>query len=148
MSRSRFTLAFDHHNMVPAPAGVATPHVIFKTEDGILSCYGTTVPTDDVAGYAKGCEFYHTDGGVNDKLYVNEGDADNCDFISASGEGLIQIASVDITADEIRALYSDPKEIIAAPGENKFIEFISVVLFHDQNGATFDVTSEMEFRYG
>ncbi|KKM16493.1 hypothetical protein LCGC14_1685280 [marine sediment metagenome] len=49
MSRTRYTLAFDHHNMVPAPAGSAVVQTIFKSEDGILLAYGSTVP-DGLAG--------------------------------------------------------------------------------------------------
>jgi len=84
MSRSRFTLAFDHHNMTPAPAGVATVQTVFKSEDGILLCYGITKPTDSVTGYATGCLFLHTDGGDATALYVNEGDADSCTFKAAT----------------------------------------------------------------
>lgn len=77
---TEFNIEYELHNMVPAPAGVATPHVIYKTEDGILDCYGTTVPSDEATGYATGCIFRHTDGGDGTSLYVNEGDEDSCDF--------------------------------------------------------------------
>lgn len=77
---SEFTMAHELHNMVAAPAGVATIQVIYRSEDGILLCYGITKPTDDTAGYAKGCLFLHTDGDEGDMFYINEGDADDCDF--------------------------------------------------------------------
>lgn len=75
MSRSRFTLGYDHHNMVPAAVGDATVKVIWKTEDGIMHCYGTTVPTDGTAGYASGCIFHHSDADVLFSGVVDSGDA-------------------------------------------------------------------------
>lgn len=41
---------------------------------------GATVPTDGDAGYAKGCSFVHTDGGVATTTYINEGSDTSCDF--------------------------------------------------------------------
>jgi hypothetical protein len=41
---------------------------------------GTTVPADATAGYAPGCIFIHTDGGVGTTLYINEGTYASCDF--------------------------------------------------------------------
>jgi len=71
---------FEAENMVPAPAGNATARAIFTIEDGIMLAYGTTVPSDGTAGYALGCLFIHTDGGVGTMLYCNEGTAGSCDF--------------------------------------------------------------------
>jgi len=85
MSRTRYTLAFDHANMVPAPAGTAAVKVIFKSEDGILICYGKTVP-GAVAGYAQGCVFQHIDGSAGGTLYFNEGDDTTADFNVVIGE--------------------------------------------------------------
>ncbi len=86
MARTRYTLAFDHHNMVPAPAGKAAVQTIFKSEDGILLAYGITLP-DGLAGYSPGCLFFHTDGGDGTALYVNEGTVTTSDF------NLITVAS-------------------------------------------------------
>jgi hypothetical protein len=47
---------------------------------GILLCYGTTVPTDGTAGYAKGCLFFHIDGSAGTMLYCNEGTSSSSDF--------------------------------------------------------------------
>lgn len=61
--------------------------VILKDENGnILLASGATVPTDDEKGFAKGCIFIDTSGGVATTFYVNEGDEDDCDFnVSAGG---------------------------------------------------------------
>lgn len=47
---------------------------------GHLLAWGDTVPTDADTGYATGCLFFHLDGSADDALYINEGDADSCDF--------------------------------------------------------------------
>lgn len=51
---------------------------------GILQAYGTTVPTDGTAGYAKGCLFFHIDGSAGTMLYCNEGTGTSCDFDAVS----------------------------------------------------------------
>lgn len=139
MSRTRYTLAFDHANMVPAPAGTVAVKTIFKSEDGILQCYGTTVPTDDASGYAKGCLFYHTDGDINDKLYVNDGDADDCDFNTVGGEGAIRHGVHEITNGEVLTMYEDNSNkghlLLIAPGTGKIIEPISVLVKHNVSTA-------------
>ena len=76
---SRFTLAFDHHNMVPGPAASSTVQVIFKSEDGIMLCYGTaadTVLNGHAAGtYAPGCIYIKVVAGGTSILYLNTGAA-------------------------------------------------------------------------
>lgn len=52
---------------------------------GVMSCYGTTKPTDGADGYAPGCLFHHTDGGAGTALYVNEGTISSCDFNAVAG---------------------------------------------------------------
>ncbi|MFW5923417.1 MAG: hypothetical protein ACOCSQ_03425 [Planctomycetota bacterium] len=48
--------------------------------EGYLLAWGDEVPSDDESGYMTGCLFFHLDGSADDALYVNEGDADDCDF--------------------------------------------------------------------
>ena len=48
--------------------------------DGAIEVRGTSVPTDATAGYAKGCLYIKTDGGIGSTLYVNEGSNTSCDF--------------------------------------------------------------------
>jgi len=87
MPADRASLAYHHDNMRAAPAGIADPQVIWKTEDGILQCYGKTVPTDaTVNKYAPGCLFFHVDGsGLVDVLYMNVGTYASCNFDPIAG---------------------------------------------------------------
>jgi hypothetical protein len=71
---------YTHENMIAAPAGVATPKVIYKSQDGILLCYGTTFPPDASVGYAPGCLFLNVSGSAGTSLYLNEGTAASSDF--------------------------------------------------------------------
>lgn len=80
----RYDMGFNLDNMVPAPAGTATPKVMFKSEDGIMQCYGTTVPSDEAEGYAPSCIFHKVDGTTLDTvLYVNIGTKASCNFDAA-----------------------------------------------------------------
>jgi hypothetical protein len=68
------------HDMVPGPAAVAAVRVIHATEDGILDCYGLTVPSEGATGYAPGCLFRHIDGTTISKLYCNISTKASADF--------------------------------------------------------------------
>lgn len=46
----------------------------------VTRCKGTVAITDAGAGYAKGCEYTKTDGGVATTKYYNEGSTSSCDF--------------------------------------------------------------------
>jgi hypothetical protein len=60
---------------------------------------GDTVPADGTDGYSPGCLFFHTDGGDNSSLYVNEGTSSSCDFNpQAVAQPLASGAGVGITA--------------------------------------------------
>lgn len=80
MSANRSNIGWHLHNMIGAPAGVAAQKTIFKSEDGKLITYGTTVPTDAATGYAEGCIFIKTDGSAGAQIYINEGSDTSCDF--------------------------------------------------------------------
>jgi len=67
-------------DFVPAPAAAAAPRTIYKSDDGILICYGTTVPTDADTGYAPGCIFIDADSTGTAWVYINEGTLASCDF--------------------------------------------------------------------
>jgi len=75
MPANRANIAWYLDNMISAPAGVATVKTIFKSEDGILLCYGTTDISDNTVGYASGCVFIKVGqtAGADKGIYVNEG---------------------------------------------------------------------------
>ena len=80
MSRSRYTLAFDHNNMVPAPAGSATVQTMFKSEDGVLMCWGTGTPPTTASTYAEGCLYFKVNDASGNTLYKNYGTYASPDF--------------------------------------------------------------------
>ena len=43
----------------------------------------------------------------------------------------VQVATVSLTNAELKDLAANPKELVAAPGAGKFIEFLGATLFHD-----------------
>jgi hypothetical protein len=53
-------------------------------------------------------------------------------------EDVIQVAEVTLTNAEIKALNATPKELVAAPGAGKFIEFVGAVLYHDYGSEVLD----------
>lgn len=61
---------------------VGSVKVLLKDSDGnILKATGTTVPSDGVAGYAKGCLFIDTDVGAGTSgIYENVGTTTACNF--------------------------------------------------------------------
>lgn len=68
---SAFTIQDELANMIAGNPAQAAPRIVYKSEDGILSCYGTTVPTD-ANTFAPGCKFLKvTDSG--DVEYTNKG---------------------------------------------------------------------------
>lgn len=59
----------------------------------ISRCSGTvTNPTDGGAGFAVGCVYVQTDGGVGSTMYVNEGSTTSCDF------NVVESAASNVTA--------------------------------------------------
>ena len=75
---------------------VGTPSVVvleYNISSHVSRAHGASVPTDGDAGYAKGCVFVKTGGGVGTTFYINEGSTSSADFnVSAGG------ATGDITA--------------------------------------------------
>ncbi len=60
---------------------------------------GTTVPTDATSGYATGCIFMDTDGGVGTSFYINEGTSSSCDFNAMVGtDALGNATATSLTA--------------------------------------------------
>lgn len=66
--------------------GTPTVRVLdYNNDDKVLRASGATVPTDADTGYAKGCVFIQTDGGVGSTIYINEGTAASADFNAIGG---------------------------------------------------------------
>lgn len=160
MSRTRFTLPFDLHNMVPGPAASTTVQVVYKNEDGILLCYGTSavsvLQAEAADTYAPGCIYIRTVSGGDSVSYVNQGAAgavanfdvvliESADIVTQAmieddaidsarlDESVIQTVSKTYTATQIRAM-GTAVELVAAPGSGKAIEFIDAYLFLDYSG--------------
>ncbi len=77
---------------------VGTPVVEVLEVDSnrdVLLARGATVPTDADAGYAKGCKFIKTDGGVATTVYLNEGSATSADFnaVESSASTITSVAA-------------------------------------------------------
>jgi hypothetical protein len=60
-------------------------NIIFKDDRGVLLSVGATLPSDGDSGYAKGCMFIVSSGGINTTMFVNDGDESACDFNTALG---------------------------------------------------------------
>lgn len=77
---SRYKQAFDLHNMVSAPAPSTTVQVIYKTEKGIMLCYGTAAHTvleaEAANTYAPGCIYIRALAAGTSVMYFNIGAAD------------------------------------------------------------------------
>lgn len=59
--------------------------MVYDTDGDILWAKGTDVPTDNTAGYAKGCLFIDTNVSAGTTgLYVNVGTTAECDFDAVS----------------------------------------------------------------
>lgn len=70
------TAGNDHK--VGTPTSVKVTRV--NAARNVTEANGTTVPTDADTGFAKGCIFLKTDGGVGTTIYINEGDDTSADF--------------------------------------------------------------------
>ena len=64
-------------------------------------------------------------------------------------ESTVQYAEVEISAAEILALFTTPKELVAAPGAGKLLEFISLLLAYDWGTAAYTVVgaTNLQVRY-
>lgn len=62
-------------------------------------------------------------------------------------ENTIQYASVTITNAQLLAIRATPKELVAAPGAGKSLEFVSAVLFFDYTAAYTETTDNLAVKY-
>lgn len=92
--------------------------VVFKNEDGhVLLCYGTTVPTADSVGFAKGCLFIKTDAADGTKgLYENQGTNALSDFNLIGSISSAEIGDGQVTLAKL-ATGVAPSHVVKFAGE-------------------------------
>ena len=91
MPRTRAQIAFDLHNMVPGPASSAIIRTIFKTEEGVMLCYGlsaiSVLQGEAANTYAPGCIYIKSLAAGTSISYINVGASDavaNFEVIASS----------------------------------------------------------------
>ena len=81
----------------------------------------------------------HSGGESGSKLKGSEALIDDS-VPSAKLEGsVVKYADVEISSAEILALYTTPKELVAAPGAGKVLEFISLLMALDYNATAYTI---------
>lgn len=132
----------------------------FDVNSNITACNGTVVITDGAAGYAKGCKYIKTNAGAGtDGQYINIGTTASCQFVLTGtiGTGSVDVvnlatdvlaeASVTLTAAQVKALFSTPITLVAAPGAGKYIS-VDEIRFKMVYGTTqYAGANNAEFRY-
>lgn len=101
MSTTHFkSIAMEGESVTPDSTAVIVTE--YDSNGDVEKASGSTVPTDAEAGYAHGCTFTDTNGGVGAVLYVNEGSNTSCDFnIIAAGSSWVTLSDTpgSITAN-------------------------------------------------
>ena len=138
IARIRNGLQVDGRSQV---VSAETVTVLLQDSAGkILMASGAVVPTDATAGYAKGCMFIQTDGGVATTFYVNEGSSSSSDFnVSAGGASTTFVALTDTPAN-----YSGAgNKIIKVNTGATALEFVDVSGDVDMSAAgVFSITAD------
>lgn len=111
---------------VQTVGGTAVRVMLRDNAGNVLLATGTTLPANAGAGYAKGAMFLKTDvvAGLPG-AYFNLGTATSALF-GRTGE--TRTAKVTLTNVNIKALRATPITLVAAPGANLLLEFVSAVL--------------------
>lgn len=106
--------------------GTAVRVMMRDNAGNVLLATGTTVPVNAGSGYAKGALFHKTNMGTGlSGTYVNAGTTASALFVKM---GDIRTAKVTLTNAQIKALRAAPITLVAAPGANLLLEFVSAVL--------------------
>lgn len=149
---------------------VGTPSVTileYNTIGKVLRAKGATVPTDADAGYAKGCIFIKTGGGVATTIYLNEGSATSCDFnavesaasnitgvtagagLTGGGtEGTVTLDAIDAVNEQMATIATTGASTtyIFAPhaGSLSSVDFtcVEALAAHADNYVTFTITNK------
>lgn len=138
---------------------------IKNEDDKVLLASGTSVPGDE-SGFAKGCLFIKTDASDGTKgLYENQGTTTSADFnvigdmttaeIADSAitsdkmaSSVLKVEEVELSSSDIKDLNTSPKELVAAPGSGKVIEFVSAALYLNHGGTDYDTNGDITVRTG
>lgn len=76
--------------------------LLYDSAGKILLATGTTVPSDNDAGYAKGCIFIDTDAGAGSQgAYINVGTTAACNFDVITTIGTGDVATANIADDAV-----------------------------------------------
>jgi hypothetical protein len=112
----------------------------------VLLATGTTVPVDGGAGYAKGATFVKTNAvGGTSGTHINMGSPASALF---RGVGDIRTVKVTVTNAQLKALRAAPKVLVAAPGANLCLKFITAVLVNNGGAnALTETTDNLAIRY-
>lgn len=94
ISRIRNGLQIDGKILTPDTTEVTI--ILADLSENVLMGSGATVPINGETGYAKGCMFIQTDGGIATTFYINEGDETTCDFnVNGGGSPTSFVALTD-----------------------------------------------------
>ena len=77
---------------------------------------------------------------------ISDEELANLQALSARVENRVQYATIEVPSTEILALFATPKELVAAPGVGKVLEFLSAVLVLDFNSAAYATNGILSVR--
>ena len=124
--------------VVPTPFTVGAVSVTATgTELNLIdgSVAGTAVVSKAaVLGANKELDEFHTAA-----LYLGAGAGTLVGPTAANFNTQIRVASVEISSAEILALYTTPKELVAAPGAGNVLELVSLLLAYDWGTAAYTI---------
>lgn len=105
---------------------------------------GPSIPTTTATGYAKDCIFIKTDSSGT-KIYFNTGDESSCLFSPLDLDS-IKITTVNLSADNIKGLYTTPITLVPAiTGYTIVVDEIALKM--TTTATQFADGGNLEFRY-
>jgi hypothetical protein len=97
----------------------------------VLLAYGTTVPSDGVDGYAKGCIFIDTNGAAENIILINAGSITSADFNALGSAGVAPAAApTAVDATVIDATYGAPEQAVIDSIRVTLNEVVAAVKAH------------------
>lgn len=119
-----------------------------RASNNVWDVVGSGAPTNGTSGtgagkFGPGSKYTDTATGNS---YTNVGTKASPTWQLSSGS-VLRTAEVSITNAEMLALRAAPKELVAAPGAGKVIEFVSMVLLFDRTAAYTETADNMAVKY-